>query len=76
MSNNNALDFELGCITPGSANIVGSGNCSVTSVSAVPLPAAAWLFGSGIIGLVGLARRKWSFFSWQLSVGSKDLKHS
>jgi hypothetical protein len=24
----------------------------------VPLPAAAWLFGSGVIGLVGLARRK------------------
>ena len=27
---------------------------------AVPLPAAAWLFGSGVIGLVGLARRKMS----------------
>jgi hypothetical protein len=27
-------------------------------VSAVPVPAAAWLFGSGVIGLVGLARRK------------------
>lgn len=25
---------------------------------AVPLPAAAWLFGSGVIGLAGLARRK------------------
>lgn len=24
----------------------------------VPLPAAAWLFGSGVIGLAGLARRK------------------
>ena len=57
-SNNNALDFELGCITPGSANIAGSGNCSATGVSAVPVPAATWLFGSGIIGLVSLARRK------------------
>ena len=27
-------------------------------VSAVPVPAAVWLFGSGLIGLVGLARRK------------------
>ena len=27
-------------------------------VSAVPVPAAAWLFGSGIIGLIGIARRK------------------
>jgi len=27
-------------------------------VSAVPVPASAWLFGSGLIGLVGLTRRK------------------
>jgi len=27
-------------------------------VSPVPVPAAAWLFGSGIIGLIGVARRK------------------
>lgn len=27
-------------------------------VSAVPVPAAAWLFGSGLIGLVGMAKRK------------------
>jgi predicted extracellular nuclease len=57
-SNNNALDFELGCITPGSANIAGLGDCSAADVSAVPVPAAAWLFASGIIGLVGFARRK------------------
>jgi len=56
-SNNNLLDFELGCITPGTANVAGSGDCSSTSVSAVPVPAAAWLFGSGLIGLVGMARR-------------------
>lgn len=30
---------------------------SVT-VTAVPLPAAAWLFGSGLLGLIGMARRK------------------
>jgi len=29
-------------------------------VSAVPVPAAVWLFGSGLIGLVGFARRKQS----------------
>ena len=27
-------------------------------VGAVPIPAAAWLFGSGLIGLIGVARRK------------------
>ncbi|MCW9047061.1 MAG: VPLPA-CTERM sorting domain-containing protein [Gammaproteobacteria bacterium] len=28
------------------------------NVSAVPIPSAIWLFGSGLIGLVGFARRK------------------
>lgn len=27
-------------------------------VSAVPVPAAVWLFGSGLMGLIGIARRK------------------
>ena len=33
----------------------GSVNFSVTSV---PIPASVWLFGSGLLGLVGIARRK------------------
>ncbi len=28
------------------------------NISTVPIPAAVWLFGSGLIGLVGVARRK------------------
>lgn len=28
------------------------------SVSQVPIPAAVWLFGSGLLGLIGVARRK------------------
>ena len=28
------------------------------SLTAVPVPAAVWLFGSGLLGLVGMARRK------------------
>lgn len=31
---------------------------TVAGVSAVPVPAAVWLFGSGLIGLVGVGRRK------------------
>ncbi len=31
---------------------------TVASVSSVPVPAAVWLFGSGLLGLVGVARRK------------------
>jgi hypothetical protein len=30
----------------------------VRNVSAVPIPAAVWLFGSGLLGLIGIARRK------------------
>jgi hypothetical protein len=30
----------------------------VVDVSTVPVPAAAWLFGSGLLGLVGVARRR------------------
>jgi predicted extracellular nuclease len=54
----NGLDFQSGCITPGTANIVGLGDCSMTQVSAVPVPAAAWLFASGMLGMVGFARRR------------------
>lgn len=28
------------------------------ATSVVPVPAAVWLFGSGLIGLIGIARRK------------------
>ncbi len=30
----------------------------LTTVSAVPVPAAVWLFGSGLLGLIGMARRR------------------
>ena len=33
-------------------------SATLATVSAVPVPAAVWLFGSGLIGLVGMARRK------------------
>ena len=31
---------------------------SLSGVSPVPVPAAAWLFGSGLVGLIGIARRE------------------
>ena len=40
------------------ANADLSYNGASVTVGAVPVPAAAWLFGSGLIGLVGIARRK------------------
>lgn len=34
------------------------GNGQFASVGAVPVPAAAWLFGTGMLGLMGLVRRR------------------
>ena len=41
----------------------GSVNCNaatshITAYGVVPVPAAVWLFGSGLLGLVGIARRR------------------
>lgn len=33
-------------------------NTSITASSVVPVPAAVWLFGSGLLGLIGMVRRK------------------
>lgn len=49
---NNAGDFTFYC-----APHSGSMNGSLT-VNPVPVPAAAWLFGSGLIGLAGIARKR------------------
>jgi hypothetical protein len=31
---------------------------SIVDITPVPVPAAVWLFGSGVLGLVGVVRRK------------------
>ena len=45
--------FATDKLNNGNAWAVRSGD-----VSAVPAPAAVWLFGSGLIGLLGMARRR------------------
>jgi hypothetical protein len=44
--------------SPSAPPILLTGSGFVTAAPAVPIPAAVWLFGSGIIGLIGIARRK------------------
>jgi fibronectin-binding autotransporter adhesin len=38
--------------------ISGPGSYAVTGAAPVPIPAAAWLLGSGVLGLAGMRRRK------------------
>jgi hypothetical protein len=46
-------DISLGLFNVGDGQV----NLNIT-VSAVPVPAAAWLFGTALIGFVGLSRRR------------------
>lgn len=51
-------DINSGSVVmaPGSSSLNLAG--SSINFTAVPVPAAAWLFGSGLIGLVAVARRR------------------
>jgi hypothetical protein len=51
---NHIFEFEI-------SYVGGTGNdivLNVASVSVVPVPPAVWLFGSGLFGIVGVARRR------------------
>jgi len=54
LSNTSASGFNVDTI----AGTAGGDFAQYVSASAVPVPAAVWLFGSGLLGLVGVARRK------------------
>ena len=66
------LGNYAGLVTPDGNTIVGDwdsgvvpgsgepGDFMAVRTSAIPIPAAVWLFGSGLLGLVGMARRKHS----------------
>jgi hypothetical protein len=50
---------EVRFIVLGLAGAGGAGFFDdISAVQVVPVPAAVWLFGSGLIGLIGVARRK------------------
>jgi hypothetical protein len=42
----------------GSWTLSGNGTLTYSAVSPIPVPAAVWLFGSGLVGMIGVARRK------------------
>ncbi len=53
-----AIDIDIDLTGLGSvSDNIGIDNVYFTQV-VIPLPAAIWLFGSGLLGLVGIARRK------------------
>ena len=54
------LGFTIDIVTNGVDANIGFDNLNIDfqAASPVPVPAAVWLFGSGLIGLVGFARRK------------------
>lgn len=54
------LDYTATVPNDGSTNFGGVqyGLHLEGTISAVPVPAAVWLFGSGLLGLVGVARRR------------------
>jgi len=47
--------YQLDCCT-GRTDV--SGSIDSLAVSTVPIPSAVWLFGAGLLGLIGVARRK------------------
>ncbi len=53
LTDNGDLDDQFGITVGADIDAVGA-----ISTTVVPVPAAAWLFGSGLIGLVGFSRRK------------------
>ncbi len=55
-----ASDYATGVVTelPNVWLLTSTGQLTYAPVSAVPVPAAVWLFGSGLLGLVSVARRR------------------
>jgi len=50
-------NFDITSMHVDTCTDTGTGT-DACQVAAVPVPAAVWLFGSGLLGLVGIARRK------------------
>ena len=49
------IPFQSVCA---SEDVIGLDGCGTIQVPQVPIPAAAWLFGTALLGFVGIARRR------------------
>lgn len=50
-------DFYAGCVDIGGKNCTAAGS-HIDGYGVVPVPAAVWLFASGLLGLIGVARKR------------------
>lgn len=50
--------FRVDTLTGESTFIGNTGFSSITGLTVVPVPAAVWLLGSGLLGLIGIARKR------------------
>lgn len=58
-SGQNKLNYIFNGLAPGlQGNVSFNANKWSLNVTSVPVPAAAWLLGSGLLGLIGVARRR------------------
>ena len=49
---------DFSAVDPFAYGLLSGGGYAAMVSTVVPIPAATWLFGSGLIGLIGIARRK------------------
>jgi hypothetical protein len=52
------VDFQPNAALPNSTNVAYYDLTTSFVISTVPVPSAIWLFGTGVIGFLGLKRRK------------------
>lgn len=61
-----AYDLSVGAVVGNTQDVTCNSGCvnsgsHLVRTSAVPVPAAAGLFGAGLLGFVGMGRRKMAF---------------
>jgi hypothetical protein len=57
-TNGNGSSSQSNIYVGGTVSIDSLGNITVANASATPIPAAVWLLGSGLLGLMGVGRRR------------------